>query len=832
LLTSPFFPDDPMTPPAETFRYDAFLSYRRKEPDRGFARSLLARLESEGLKLAIDERDFSPEATFLEEMERCICESRFTLTLLSPRYFESGNTTEEAVLCKVLDMAERRRRLIPLVLEPVERPGWLYNITGIDFTDPQPLVDPFEKLLAALRNSGQGEEARPAPEPSFPDDATRDLGAALEECYRREEELLSTSGDTTAVRRKILDLKRQLREGGRLKAGDYLAEGRFRLIELLGRGGFATVWKAVDRREHGLIAVKVLHGQHADDRSRRERFFRGARKMAELHHQGIVRVVEKRLGEGGFHFFVMEYLPGGDLREAVLGKRLAPEAVLPLLQEVAVALQFAHEHGVFHRDVKPANVLLDAEGRPKLTDFDLVRAADTTGGTTLGGAMLGTFLYTAPEVMSEPQEAGVAADVYSLAMTAAFCLHGADLHVEVLRDAASFLSKLPCAVGVQAVLRKAAAWVPGQRFTSVAEFAAALKEGLSAVQVATARKRLLAGERPQVKDEAKALNALLEKQVAALPEAERPTAVLRAVEEALPIAPEDLTTIGLVAWALDYFPGRSKVLGDRAAAGVLREGSLAALRERCPAPPCPGPSDPDWAAIPGGSFMMGTPTGQPGGGAERPPHPVALSPFRLLVHPVTNREYDRLLAGYSGAADLPAIDVDWYSAYAYAAWLGGRLPTEAEWEYAARAGCTHPYCDRAGTATTLFRVGWYDGNSGGRLHPVQELEPNPWGLYDMYGDVWEWVSDWCGTYQKEAQADPWGPPSGAGRVVRGGCYWDLGVEARAAFRSFGLPGLATGTAGSGGPAFGGRRAVAVTSGTAAARKRTLGHDLMYLEASN
>jgi formylglycine-generating enzyme required for sulfatase activity len=778
-----------MTPPAETFRYDAFLSYRRREPDRGFARSLLARLESAGLKLAIDERDFSPAATFLEEMERCIRESRFTLTLLSPRYFESGNTVEEAVLCKVLDMSERRRRLIPLILEPVERPGWLYNITGIDFTDSRSLVDPYERLLAALDNPRQRAEPHPAPEPSFPDATTRDLAMALKECHRREHELLSTGGDPTEVRREILDLKRQLREGGRLKAGDFLAGGRFRLIEPLGRGGFATVWKAVDQKEHGLVAVKVLHGQFADDRSRRERFFRGARKMAELHHQGIVRVIEKRLDDGGFHFFVMEYLPGGDLRAAVLGKRLAPEAVLPLLAEVAAALQFAHERGVVHRDVKPANVLLDANGRPKLTDFDLVRAADTTGGTLEGG-MLGTFLYSAPEAMNQPQEVGATADVYSLAMTAAFCLHQADLPVEVLRDAGAFLRKLPCAAGIQAVLRKAAAWEPEERFASVAELSRALAEGLAApVPVAAARKRTKREDRPPAKGEPKELRPLLEGQIATLPEERRPAAVLRAVEEALPIASGDMTTVGLVAWALDYFPGRSKVRGDREAAGEFRERALASLRERFPAPPLPGPDDPDWAAIPSGSFMMGTPGGQPAASDERPAHPVMLSPFRLLVHPVTNREYRRLVAGQSGADDLPAIAVNWYSAYAYAAWLGGRLPTEAEWEYAARAGCPHEYCDRNGTATTLDRVGWYAGNSGGKLHPVQQLEPNPWGLYDMYGAVWEWVADWYGAYPKEAQADPWGPPSGSGRVTRGGSFWDDAGDARAAYRDVGNPGF-------------------------------------------
>jgi WD40 repeat protein len=132
-------------------RCDAFLSYRRREPDRAFARKVIRRLEAAGLRVAIDERDFSPEASFVEEMERWIRNSRFTLAVISSRYLESGNTIEEAIICKVLDLRERRHRLIPLIMEKVERPAWLYNIVGIDFTDPDPIVDPFQRLVGALK---------------------------------------------------------------------------------------------------------------------------------------------------------------------------------------------------------------------------------------------------------------------------------------------------------------------------------------------------------------------------------------------------------------------------------------------------------------------------------------------------------------------------------------------------------------------------------------------------------------------------------------------------------------------------------------------------------
>jgi len=130
--------------------YDAFISYRRGGRDGEFARQLLDTLEADGYRVALDERDFPASASFLEEMERCIRQSRFTVAIVSPRYLESGNCQEEAIVCKVLDMGERRRRLIPIVIAPVPMPAWLYGLVGIDCTKADAVVDPLEKLKATL----------------------------------------------------------------------------------------------------------------------------------------------------------------------------------------------------------------------------------------------------------------------------------------------------------------------------------------------------------------------------------------------------------------------------------------------------------------------------------------------------------------------------------------------------------------------------------------------------------------------------------------------------------------------------------------------------------
>jgi TIR domain-containing protein len=144
----------PIAGAAQPIRYDVFLSYRHDNPDMAFARQLLDTLESHGYRVAIDERDFPANASFLLEMERCVRQSRFTVAVISSRYLVSDNCQEEAIICKVLDMGDRKRRLIPLLIEPVAIPAWLYGIVGIDWTTKDPLVDPFDRLRATLGAPG------------------------------------------------------------------------------------------------------------------------------------------------------------------------------------------------------------------------------------------------------------------------------------------------------------------------------------------------------------------------------------------------------------------------------------------------------------------------------------------------------------------------------------------------------------------------------------------------------------------------------------------------------------------------------------------------------
>ena len=174
----------------------------------------------------------------------------------------------------------------------------------------------------------------------------------------------------------------------------------------------------------------------------------------------------------------------------------------------------------------------------------------------------------------------------------------------------------------------------------------------------------------------------------------------------------------------------------------------------------------------GGTFIMGsTATASLVDGTEKPVHSVTLSEFWLSKTEITNQLYRRAYPDHQGEASLPVANVSWTEAEKACESFGAQLPTEAEWEYAARAG-TQTLWSFGDEVTNLGEYAWYKENSGDRAHVVGTKKPNPWGLYDMHGNMAEWVADWYGTYPGEAQTNPSGPPSGRLRVLRGGSFAD------------------------------------------------------------
>jgi serine/threonine protein kinase len=194
--------------------------------------------------------------------------------------------------------------------------------------------------------------------------------------------------------------------------GETVAE-RYELEELVGHGGMSSVYRAHDSLLERYVALKVLHEQYSRDEDFVERFKREARSVAQLQHPNIVTVID-RGEQGGRQYIVFEYIDGENLKEFVVRKgRLEVREALEIAIEVARALGFAHEHGIVHRDVKPQNVLLNGDGRPKVTDFGIARSLDMDQGVTQTGTVLGTSNYIAPEQASG-KRVEQHSDIYSL----------------------------------------------------------------------------------------------------------------------------------------------------------------------------------------------------------------------------------------------------------------------------------------------------------------------------------------------------------------------------------------------------------------------------------
>jgi formylglycine-generating enzyme required for sulfatase activity len=212
----------------------------------------------------------------------------------------------------------------------------------------------------------------------------------------------------------------------------------------------------------------------------------------------------------------------------------------------------------------------------------------------------------------------------------------------------------------------------------------------------------------------------------------------------------------------------------------------------------------EFVLIPAGSFVMGADADiEDAFDDEIPQHPVTISqPFFLGTHEVTQDQWKAVMGNnpsrFRGGSN-PVERVSWDDVQTFIERLNRkegtkyrleyRLPTEAEWEYAARAGTTSTY-SFGDDPDSLGQYAWYVGNSGDEPHPVGQKRPNPWGLYDMHGNVWEWVQDWFGEdyYATSPTVDPRGPSGGPGRALRGGGWGNGAKYLRSAYRGRYSPG--------------------------------------------
>ncbi len=581
------------------------------------------------------------------------------------------------------------------------------------------------------------------------------------------------------------------------------ALGGYELLNRIGSGGMGTVYRARHRRMGRDVALKVLAGPAAGIPDCVRRFWREVETAAKLAHPNLVTAYDA--GEDqGVPYLVSEFIDGTDLARLVWRDGPLPIATaLEYVLQAARGLAHAHAQGVVHRDVKPANLLVDRRGVVRVLDVGLARLVrgageappTSTPAATAPGILLGTVDYMAPEQARDPARADGRADVYGLGCTLHYLLTGrpvfggADVWEQLLAHRERPVPSLRCAradapASLDRVFRKMLAKDPARRHRSMGEVIHDLDVCRGGAPRPRGLRRLagaallglvvVAGGGPWHRGGAPA---------------DDPPAI-RADGEAVPLAEVPF------ADPADY-QRRWAGQVNRPVAVTNDLGMRLVL-------------------IPPGRFQMGSPEeeirallateGNPGlreclrgearhavaidrafylGSAE-----VTVGQFRAFVHETGHRTHvERFGTGYGlvarkwvrgpeyhwdAAGDQPLTDdhavlnVNWHDAVAFCEWLTGRsptgllyrLPTEAEWEYACRAGRDTPWCFGDNPAE-LGRYAWFAGNARGVIHPVGQKRPNAFGLYDMHGNR----AEWCGNLSPDPRA-----PNEERRPLRGGRY--------------------------------------------------------------
>jgi serine/threonine-protein kinase len=266
------------------------------------------------------------------------------------------------------------------------------------------------------------------------------------------------------------------------------------IVRKIGAGGMADVYLAEDQELGRRVAIKILNNRHANDVQFIERFRREAKNAAALNHPNIVSIYDRGEAEDTY-YIAMEYLDGRSLKELIVGRGPAPVNVgVEYARQILSALRFAHRHGIVHRDIKPHNVLVDREGRVKVTDFGIARAG--TSQMTEAGSIVGTAQYLSPE-QARGGEVDQRSDLYSLGIVLYELLTGqtpfdGDTPVEIAMKHLSATPRPPSQIrrdvprDLDMVVMRALAKDPEARYQSADEMEADLERVLRGAAVASA----------------------------------------------------------------------------------------------------------------------------------------------------------------------------------------------------------------------------------------------------------------------------------------------------------------------------------------------------------
>ena len=606
--------------------------------------------------------------------------------------------------------------------------------------------------------------------------------------------------------------------------------GHYKIIELIGEGGMATVYKAYDTHLDREVAIKFIRREvfpEAEVEMLLKRFEREAKSLGRLSHPNIVPVIDYGEFEGS-PYLVMVYLPGGTLKDR-LGKPIPWRIAVQKLLPIAHALQYVHNKNIINRDIKPSNILLTANGEPMLTDFGLVKIygdkAKNLTAITESGAGMGTPDYMAPEQWVG--ESTAQSDLYSLGVIFYEMITGhrpyvADTPAKILLKQSreplpfptDYIPDLP--LEVESVMLKVLAKDPENRYPDIHVFVSELKKLLTGEKVTASSIRV---EKLRAQ-----MTGTEEIPPTPTPEHPAPVPKKKSVLSTLLMLFGGLALIAAIGggWFLYKKTGFFSTTPEPSPTPVVvtvivsptaptetsiptdtQTPEITITPNVTPTPELP---DVPMIRIPSGEFIMGRPIASPKDERQNewPTHEVFLDAYYIDEHEVTNGDYKECVdagvckAPYSlnssarakgyysdpAYADFPVIHVDWFMAKEHCEWRGARLPTEAEWEKAARGTNDghFPWGQNIiSCAFTQYAACGKDTVAVGS-HPEGA---SPYGVHDMAGNVWEWVADWYGSdyYALSPTDNPQGPASGFYRVARGGGWNSNSTQLQVTYRN-------------------------------------------------
>ena len=546
--------------------------------------------------------------------------------------------------------------------------------------------------------------------------------------------------------------------------------GRYIIESLLGRGGMSSVYKATDPNLQRTVAIKIIHPHLSEHPEFVKRFEQEAAAVARLRHPNIMQVHDFN-HDGSVYYIVFEYIGGNpldkrlkELKEA--GLRLPLVETIQIMVPLCEAVAYAHERNMVHRDLKPSNVIINLLSQPILLDFGIAKLVGGAHVHTATGATIGTAAYMAPEqVVGE--EIDHRADIYSLGVMLYEMSCGRPpfegksaltvmmKHVnEPLPDIRLFNSNLPDMFN--AVLDKALAKDPQDRFGSAVEMATALRE--VGHQMSGAVSETMTYTIPPQTDTEQPRQT-------AVPQP-KPIVENRPDTTATVVEPHTQPVSTSIAEPI-IMPGERQTFRRWLPFALGGIGLLAVIAAAIFLVPRLFPPDlptsQGMVQIPGGTYTVGADLD---GSQYAAPQEVSLESFWLDRFEVSNSQYDIFLAAneidppsswVNGAPPIgqdahPVRGLTWNDANAYCQWQNKQLPTEAEWEVAARGGQAFLY--PWGNDQTSVSLPEVDTYASGSLPPNR----SSFGVFDMAGNVWEWVDE------------PYAPVPDGQQVARGGAF--------------------------------------------------------------